>query len=83
MSRWRGEEPIYQWSILQSLEWSARDLDLSAEEIACRYDLLHSQWDALGLTSTVVAETVLNTVQEKSVVNNETRMIDNLEQLYA
>ncbi len=58
-------------------------LDLSSEEIACKYDLLYVQWEALELTSTIVAEEVLNTVQERSVGNDETKSINDLEQLYA
>ncbi len=57
-------------------------LDLSAEEIARKYNLLHIQWDALEWTSMVLAEKVVSMVQEKSVVNDETTMINDFEQLY-
>ncbi len=58
-------------------------LDLSTEEIARKYDLLHSQWEALGLTSIIETEKVLNTLQDRSVGNDEASIINNLEQLFA
>ncbi len=58
-------------------------LDLMAGEITQKYDLLHSQREALGITSATGAEKVLHTVQEKSVGNDEINIIDKLEQIFA
>ncbi len=56
-------------------------LDLRAEEIAYKNDLLHIQWEALGLTSVTEAEKVLHMLHEKSVGNDERSIINELEQI--
>ncbi len=53
-------------------------LDLTAEEIAQKYDLIQSQREALGISSVVIAKKALHVVQEKSVGGVETYTIDNL-----
>ncbi len=40
-------------------------LDLMAEEIARKYDLLHRQWEALGITSATETEKALHMVWYK------------------
>ncbi len=51
-------------------------LDLTAEEIARKYDLIQSQREALGISSAVKAEKALHVVQEKSVGGVETYTTD-------
>ncbi len=53
-------------------------LDLTAEEIARKYDLIQSQREAFGISSTVIAEKALHVGQEKSVGGVETYITDDL-----
>ncbi len=48
------------------------------EEIVRKYDLIHSQREALGISSPVEAERALQVVQEKSVGGVETYATDDL-----
>ncbi len=56
-------------------------LDLTAEEIARKYDLIQSQREALGISSSVIAEKALHVVQEKSVGGVETYTTDDLKHI--
>ncbi len=56
-------------------------LDLTAEEIAQKHDLNHSQREALGISSAVVAEKALHVVQVKYVGGVETYTSDDLNQI--
>ncbi len=56
-------------------------LDLTAEEIAWKYDLIHSQREALGIFSAVKAEKALHVVEEKSVGGVETYTTDDLKHI--
>ncbi len=60
-----------------------RYLDLTVEKIAQKYDLLHSQSEALGISSTVEAEKALHVVQEKSVGGVEIYTTDDLKHILA
>ncbi len=56
-------------------------LDLTAEEIARKYDLIHSQREILGISSAVIAEKALYVVQDKSVGGVDTYTTDNLKHI--
>ncbi len=56
-------------------------LDLMAEEIARKYDLIQSQREALGISSAVIAEKALHVVQDKSVSGVETYTTDDLKHI--
>ncbi len=51
-------------------------LDLTAEEIGQKYDLIQSQSEALGISSAIISEKALNVVQEKCVCGVETYTTD-------
>ncbi len=56
-------------------------LDLTAEEIARKYDLIHNQREALGISSAVIAEKALHVIEEKSVGGVETYTTDDLKHI--
>ncbi len=56
-------------------------LDIMAEEIARKYDLIQSQRKALGISSAVRAEKALHVVQGKSVGGVETYTTDDLQHI--
>ncbi len=58
-------------------------LDLSAEEIARKYDLIDSQREALGIATIVDSEKALHVVHEKAVGADETFPINELQQILA
>ncbi len=58
-----------------------RYLDLTAEEIAWKYDLIQSQREVLGISSDVRAEKALHVVQEKSVGGVERYTTDDLKHI--
>ncbi len=58
-------------------------LDLLAEEIAWKYDLLHSQWEALAISSAIEAGKALHVVQDRYIGSDETYSINKLEHILA
>ena len=58
-------------------------LDLKADEIARKYDLLRSQWDNLGITSVISADKVLNVVQQQPLSEEDAVYDEVFSQIYA
>ena len=58
-------------------------LDLTAAEITRKYDLLHSQWDTLGISMTAQVDKVLNVTQAIPSNDDEKSFDDIVEQIYA
>ncbi len=73
------------WFTLRNLKLNEIQgyFDLTAEEIARKYDLIHSQREVLGIFSAVITEKALHVVQEKSVDSVDTYTTDDLKHILA